>query len=94
MFAMPRVNCAKTNAATAMLSRFANAYTAERLFAMNGVEGVTLREIQAEAGQSNSSVITYHFGSRPAWYARCWNSATRRSAPGERNSCRRPADRG
>jgi AcrR family transcriptional regulator len=37
--------------------------TAERLFAMNGVEGVTLREIQAAAGQSNSSVITYHFGS-------------------------------
>jgi AcrR family transcriptional regulator len=38
--------------------------TAERLFAMNGVEGVTLREIQAAAGQSNSSVITYHFGSQ------------------------------
>jgi AcrR family transcriptional regulator len=38
--------------------------TAERLFAMNGLEGVTLREIQAEAGQSNSSVITYHFGSQ------------------------------
>jgi AcrR family transcriptional regulator len=38
--------------------------TAERLFAMNGVEGVTLREIQTEAGQSNSSVITYHFGSQ------------------------------
>ena len=37
--------------------------TAERLFAMNGVEGVTLREIQTSAGQSNSSVITYHFGS-------------------------------
>lgn len=38
--------------------------TAERLFAMRGVEGVTLREIQVEAGQSNSSVITYHFGSK------------------------------
>jgi AcrR family transcriptional regulator len=38
--------------------------TAERLFAMNGVEGVSLREIQAAAGQSNSSVITYHFGSQ------------------------------
>jgi AcrR family transcriptional regulator len=38
--------------------------TAERLFAMNGVEGVTLREIQAAAGQANSSVITYHFGSQ------------------------------
>src|SRR6266568_265895 len=38
--------------------------TAERLFAVDGVEGVTLREIQAAAGQSNSSVITYHFGSQ------------------------------
>jgi AcrR family transcriptional regulator len=38
--------------------------TAERLIAINGVEGVTLREIQAAAGQSNSSVITYHFGSQ------------------------------
>jgi AcrR family transcriptional regulator len=37
--------------------------SAERLFALNGVEGVSLREIQAAAGQSNSSVITYHFGS-------------------------------
>src|ERR1700753_3275375 len=38
--------------------------TAERLFAMNGVEGVTLREIQEAAGQSNASVISYHFGSQ------------------------------
>lgn len=38
--------------------------TAERLIAMNGVEGVSLREIQAAAGQSNSSVIAYHFGSQ------------------------------
>jgi len=37
---------------------------AERLFAMNGVEGVTLREIQTAAGQANASVITYHFGSQ------------------------------
>jgi AcrR family transcriptional regulator len=37
---------------------------AERLFAMNGVEGVTLRQIQVAAGQANSSVITYHFGSQ------------------------------
>jgi AcrR family transcriptional regulator len=38
--------------------------TAERLIAMNGVEGVSLREIQAAAGQANASVITYHFGSQ------------------------------
>lgn len=38
--------------------------TAERLFAERGIEGVTLREIQLAAGQSNSSVIAYHFGSK------------------------------
>lgn len=37
---------------------------AERLFAHHGVDGVTLRQIQTAAGQSNSSVITYHFGSK------------------------------
>lgn len=37
---------------------------AERLFATRGIEAVTLREIQAAAGQSNTSVIRYHFGSR------------------------------
>jgi AcrR family transcriptional regulator len=37
---------------------------AERLFAIRGIDGVTLREIQVAAGQSNSSVITYHFGSK------------------------------
>src|ERR1700759_4323537 len=38
--------------------------TAERLIAMNGVEGVTLSEIQTAAGQANASVIAYHFGSQ------------------------------
>lgn len=38
--------------------------TAERLFANRGVDGVSLREIQLEASQSNSSVVTYHFGSK------------------------------
>src|ERR1700694_3453022 len=37
---------------------------AERLFATKGIEAVTLREIQQAAGQSNTSVIRYHFGSR------------------------------
>ena len=37
---------------------------AERLFAARGIEAVTLREIQEAAGQSNTSVIRYHFGSR------------------------------
>ena len=37
---------------------------AERLFATKGIEAVTLSEIQQAAGQSNTSVIRYHFGSR------------------------------
>lgn len=37
---------------------------AERLFATRGIQAVTLREIQEVAGQSNTSVIRYHFGSR------------------------------
>src|SRR6266571_3739086 len=38
--------------------------SAERLFALHGVAGASLREIQDDAGQSNASVIAYHFGSR------------------------------
>lgn len=38
--------------------------TAERLFAVRGIDGVTLREIQVAAGQSNASVVAYHFGSK------------------------------
>lgn len=38
--------------------------TAERLFATRGIDGVTLAQIQLAAGQSNSSVIGYHFGSK------------------------------
>src|SRR3546814_5971082 len=37
---------------------------AERLFATRGADGVTLAQIQRAAGQSNSSVIGYHFGSK------------------------------
>src|ERR1700734_1857056 len=36
--------------------------TAERLIAMNGVEGGSLREIRAAAGQGNASVIPSRFG--------------------------------
>jgi AcrR family transcriptional regulator len=37
---------------------------AERLFALHGVEGVSLRQIGAEAGFANNSAVHYHFGSK------------------------------
>ncbi|MGY9036665.1 MAG: helix-turn-helix domain-containing protein [Rhodobacterales bacterium] len=39
---------------------------AERLFALQGIAATTIRQINAEAGQKNSSAIHYHFGSRDA----------------------------
>ena len=38
--------------------------TAERLFAVHGVNGVSLRQISAEAGMANHSVVQYHFGTK------------------------------
>ena len=38
--------------------------TAERLLGEYGIEGVSLRQIAAEAGQGNNSVIQYHFGNK------------------------------
>lgn len=39
---------------------------AERLFAENGVDGVTLQQIGKAAGQSNAAVCQYHFGDKEA----------------------------
>lgn len=39
---------------------------AERLFGEQGVHGVTLKEINAAAGQRNESALHYHFGSKVA----------------------------
>lgn len=39
---------------------------AEKVFAMNGVQGASLRQIREEAGQKNESAIHYYFGSREA----------------------------
>ena len=36
----------------------------ERLFAEHGINGVSLRQINAAAGQKNSSAAHYHFGSK------------------------------
>lgn len=38
--------------------------TAECLFAVHGVNGVSLRQISAEAGMANHSVVQYHFGTK------------------------------
>ena len=37
---------------------------AERLYAERGINGVSLREIGAEAGQRNTGAVRYHFGSK------------------------------
>ncbi|GAA2443882.1 TetR family transcriptional regulator [Actinomadura vinacea] len=37
---------------------------AERLFAQHGIEGVSLRQIGAEAGNGNKSAVQYHFGTK------------------------------
>ena len=38
--------------------------TAERLFAEHGIDGASLNEISRAAGQRNSNVCQYHFGSK------------------------------
>lgn len=37
---------------------------AERLFAQQGFDSVTMKQITAEAGQRNASALHYHFGSK------------------------------
>jgi AcrR family transcriptional regulator len=39
---------------------------AERLFALNGINGVSLRQVAAEAGSANNSAVHYHFRSKDA----------------------------
>jgi len=38
--------------------------SAERLFAVRGIDGVSLREINRAAGARNASALQYHFGDR------------------------------
>ena len=38
--------------------------TAERLYALHGLDGVSLDRIRREAGEKNASALQYHFGSK------------------------------
>jgi hypothetical protein len=64
--------------------------TAERLFALRGIDAVSMRSICAEAGQRNNTALQYHFGdkqnlvgpSSPSAWApstlfagRCWSGS-------------------
>ena len=46
---------------------------AEKLFAESGIDGVSLRQINVEAGQKNSSAAHYHFGSKDALIMSIYN---------------------
>lgn len=37
---------------------------AERLFALHGIDGVSLRQVSSEGGSANNSAVHYHFGSK------------------------------
>lgn len=45
-------------------SRLAMIILAERLFAEEGIEAVSMRRVAVGAGQRNNSAVTYHFGDR------------------------------
>ncbi|MEO6123026.1 MAG: TetR family transcriptional regulator [Ilumatobacteraceae bacterium] len=47
---------------------------AERLFAERGIEGVSLRDVSAAAGQRNHSAAQYHFGDREGLVAAVYNA--------------------
>lgn len=55
---------AKPKPADARSAREALLDSAERLLAENGIEGASLRQIAAESGQANNSVVQYHFGDK------------------------------
>ena len=52
------------DAATSAGTREKLLLTAEALFAVEGVDSVSMRRINRAAGQSNASALHYHFGSR------------------------------
>ncbi|MFV0297442.1 MAG: TetR family transcriptional regulator [Hyphomicrobiaceae bacterium] len=61
---MPESPLSPEKAVTETRERLLNA--AERLFAQHGIDSVSMRQINREAGQKNTSSIHYYFGSREA----------------------------
>lgn len=59
-----RSSSTKRMHSTGEATRIALMEASEKLFAERGIDAVPLREIQLAAGQSNTSVIGYHFVSR------------------------------
>lgn len=58
-------------------------HAAETIFARDGIEGASLREIAAAAGQRNHHAVQYHFGTREAlvqavFSYRMWQMEARR----------------
>lgn len=47
-----------------LLSRLKIIETAERLYALHGIDAVSIREINKASGQRNGSAVQYHFGNR------------------------------
>jgi AcrR family transcriptional regulator len=70
---MPRISAVQTEKPARSASRPAQAdpklaliLAAETMFARQGIERASLREIAASAGQRNHHAVQYHFGSRAA----------------------------
>jgi AcrR family transcriptional regulator len=58
------MTASQTPRAAAPAAQAAIITAAERLFATQGIEGVSLREIMRAAGQRNTTSLQYHFGDR------------------------------
>lgn len=66
---MDRATKANDNADTATRERLLDA--AEKLFAMNGFEATSVRDITAAADCSNIAAVNYYFGSKDKIYESC-----------------------
>ena len=70
-------------------ARCESSLAAERLFALHGIDGVSLRQIAAEAGSANNSAVHYHFGSKTGLIAAIFRTGSPSSSASA--ACSRPA---